>query len=428
MVGAAAAARRQEQLLLSETRSRVLSASNAPIFFSFFTWGFGTGAQNLGRPLFALAVTGNVFLVGVLIALNAVPRFFTAPLTGYLTDRLGRKPLVMLAPAIRGATNFGQFFADDYLTFLGLELIGQVGVAMWATSSNVLLSDLTSTSNRGRVLALRQMSMRMGFVAGPLLGGVLAAFYGLQWVFLLNGISKVIIVLTVLFMVKETRPQAAPTSTPGAPSGTPRPRAFSLRPFRDRAFVALAFAAAGGAVAQAAIMQTLVPAHARLNLGSDEAAVGFLISFAALAAFLAAFPNGVIMDRLGRKVSLVPALLLLGAASFLLSFGESYAVLVLVVVLLGVGGAMSMTGTHAYAMDLAPAQSRGSFIGVVTAAQSVGAIGGPAMAAALYHFVSPVSAFVAVGVLLVVSAVLVAALGRETAGPRRVIVEGESLE
>ena len=323
---------------MSEPRPRVLSASNAPIFFSFFTWGFGTGAQNLGRPLFALAVTGNVFLVGVLIAVNAIPRFFTGPLTGYLTDRLGRKPLIMLAPAIRGATNFGQVFADDYVTFLVLELIGQIGVAMWATSSNVLLSDITSTSNRGRVLALRQMSMRLGFVAGPLVGGVLAAVYGLPALFLLNGISKVVIVLTVLFLVKETRPEPAPV----APSGEPRPRrAFSLRPFRDRAFVALAFASAGAAVAQAGVMQTLIPAHARLSLGSDETAVGFLISLAALAAFLAAFPNGIIMDRFGRKVSLVPALALLGAASFLLGIGDAYVVLALVVVVQGVGGSMA---------------------------------------------------------------------------------------
>ena len=408
---------------MPETRPRVLRASNAPIFFSFFTWGFGTGAQNLGRPLFALAVTGNVFLVGVLIAVNAIPRFFTGPLTGYLTDRLGRKPLIMLAPAIRGATNFGQVFADDYVTFLVLELIGQIGVAMWATSSNVLLSDVTTTANRGRVLALRQMSMRLGFVAGPLVGGVLAAVYGLPALFLLNGISKVVIVLTVLFMFKETRPEPRPA----APSDAPRPRAFSLRPFRDRAFVALAFASAGGAVAQAGVMQTLIPAHARLSLGSDETAVGFLISLAALAAFLAAFPNGVIMDRFGRKVSLVPALALLAAASFLLGIGDAYVVLALVVVVQGVGGSMAMTGTHAYAMDLAPADGRGSFLGLVMAAQSVGAIAGPAIAGALYQFVSPLSAFVAIGVLLLTSAVLMAALGRETAGPRRVVVDGEPL-
>lgn len=409
---------------MSEPRPRVLSASNAPIFFSFFTWGFGTGAQNLGRPLFALAVTGNVFLVGVLIAVNAIPRFFTGPLTGYLTDRLGRKPLILLGPAIRGVTNFGQVFADDYVTFLVLELVGQVGVAMWATSSNVLLSDVTTTSNRGQVLALRQMSMRLGFVAGPLIGGVLAAVYGLPALFLLNGITKVVIVLTVLFMVKETRPEPAPV----APSSDRRPRrAFSLRPFRDRAFVALAFASAGGAVAQAGVMQTLIPAHARLSIGADETAIGFLISLAALAAFLAAFPNGLVMDRFGRKVSLAPALALLGAASFLLGVGDAYVVLALVVVVQGVGGSMAMTGTHAYAMDLAPPEGRGSFLGMVMAAQSVGAIAGPALAGALYEFVSPLSAFVAIGALLVTSSVLMAALGRETAGRGRAVVESEPL-
>ncbi|MCH7655427.1 MAG: MFS transporter [Chloroflexi bacterium] len=408
---------------MPEPPSRVLSASNAPIFFSFFVWGFGTGAQNLGRPLFALAVTGNVFLVGVLIAVNAIPRLFTGPLTGYLTDRLGRKPLIMLAPAIRGATNFGQFFADDYMTFLVLELIGQVGVAMWATGSNVLLSDVTTASNRGQVLALRQMSMRLGFVIGPLLGGVLAAFYGLQAVFLLNGITKVIIVLTVLFMVKETRPEPVEQ----APAGRQGRGTFSLRPFRDRAFVALAIGAAGAAVAQAGVMQTLIPSHARLSLDADATAVGFLISAGALAAFLTAFPAGVLMDRFGRKVMLVPALALLGVASFLMGVGDVYALLVLVVVVQGVGGAASMTGTHAYAMDLAPADSRGSFLGLVTAAQSVGAIGGPALAGALYHFVSPLAAFVAIGVILMVSAALMAALGRETAGPRRVVVEREPL-
>ena len=401
------------------TSSRVLSASNAPIFFSFFTWGFGTGAQNLGRPLFALALTGNVFLVGVLLAVNAIPRLFAGPLTGYLTDRIGRKPLVMLAPAIRGATNFGQFFATDYVTFLVLELIGQVGVAMWATSSTVLFSDLTTTSNRGRVLALRQMSMRLGFVAGPLAGGVLAAVYGLPSVFLLNGITKVVIVLVVLFMVRETRPDA-PVREDAARGR--RVGSFSLSPFRDRAFLVLALATAGAAVAQAGVMQTLVPVHAKIALGADDAAVGFLLSLSALMAFAAAFPNGIVLDRFGRKVSLVPGLLLLGAAAFTLVFGI-YGALIAAVVLQGTGGAMTMAATHTYVMDLAPPENRGSFIGLWTTAQSGGAIAGPLVVGALYEFVTPAAAFASVGVLLVVSAVLMAAYGRETAGPRRAVEE-----
>ena len=97
-----------------------------------------------------------------------------------------------------GLSNIGQFFSDDFVTFFVYEMIGQVGVAMWATSSNVLLSDVTNVASRGRVLALRQMATRLGFIAGPAVGGVSAALFGLESVFLINGISKVVIVVVVL--------------------------------------------------------------------------------------------------------------------------------------------------------------------------------------------------------------------------------------
>ena len=120
---------------------RTLSPTHAPIFFAFFTWGFGTGAQHLARPLFAYALTENVFLVAVVIGMNAIPRIFTGPLTGYLTDRIGRKPLAIAGAALRGVTNVGQYLVGDFALFLVLEFVGQIGVSMWNTSSNVLLSE-----------------------------------------------------------------------------------------------------------------------------------------------------------------------------------------------------------------------------------------------------------------------------------------------
>ena len=178
-------------------------------------------------------------------------------MTGFLADRLGRKPLVLMGPTIRGLSNIGQFFSDDYVTFFVYEIIGQVGVAMWATSSNVLLSDVTNVASRGRVLALRQMATRLGFVAGPAVGGVSAALFGLESVFLINGISKVVIVVVVLAMVKETRPEEARRVAPG----TRRPP-FTLAPFKDRAFLVVAICTAVFAMSNAGLMQTLVPVHA----------------------------------------------------------------------------------------------------------------------------------------------------------------------
>ena len=389
--------------------------THAPIFFSFFTWGFGTGAQNLGRPLFVLAVTGNVFLVGVMLAANAVPRAFTGPITGFLTDKLGRKPMVLMGPIVRGVTNVGQYFADDFVTFFVLEVIGQIGVAMWATSSNVLLSDVTTIESRGRVLALRNMATRLGFVAGPALGGVLAATYGLESVFLLNGVSKVVIVVVVLTMVKETRPEEL--AAPGAP-GRQRAR-LSFEPFRNRTFAVVAMATAVFSMANAGIVQTLLPVHAVDALNLDEAVVGFLISLTSALAFLWAFPNGMIADRFGRKWSLGPGLLLMAAAAVALTVGDVYAVLLVAAVFLGMGEAAGMGTSQTFAMDLAPPEKRGMYMGLSMLANSVGATAGPLLLAALYHFVFPDVSFFTMTALLLLATLMLALLARETGGRAR---------
>ena len=396
-------------------RRRHPALTHAPIFFSFFTWGFGTGAQNLGRPLFVLAVTGNVFLVGVMLAANAVPRAFTGPITGFLTDRLGRKPMVLMGPIVRGITNVGQYFADDFVTFFVLEVIGQIGVAMWATSSNVLLSDVTTIESRGRVLALRNMATRLGFVAGPALGGVLAATYGLESVFLLNGVSKVVIVVVVLTMVKETRPEEL--AAPGA-EGRQRAR-LSFEPFRNRTFAVVAMATAVFSMANAGIVQTLLPVHAVDALNLDEAVVGFLISLTSALAFLWAFPNGMIADRFGRKWSLGPGLLLMAAAAVALTVGDVYAALLVAAVFLGMGEAAGMGTSQTFAMDLAPPEKRGMYMGLSMLANSVGATAGPLLLAALYHFVFPDVSFFTITVLLLLATLMLALLARETGGRAR---------
>ena len=399
------------------TDNKVIGLSHAPIFFSFFTWGFGTGAQNLGRPLFAFAATGNIFLVGILLASNAIPRTFTGPLTGFLSDRFGRKPLVILGPTIRGISNVGQFMIglDDYWLFFALELFGQAGVAMWNTSSNVLLSDVTRTESRARVLAARQMSTRLGFVAGPAVGGVLAAVFGLQSVFLLNGLSKIVIVLVVFFGVKETRPARMETSLE-----KPTRRRLSFYPFKDRTFAVLAIATAAFAMSNAGIMQTLVPVYAIDMIKVDEAAVGFLISVASTVTFLFAYPNGIIADRYGRKRSLVPGLLLLALASFVLAGWDFYTALLVAVGIKGLGEAMSLGTTQTYAMDLAPDHARGAYIGFWTFSQALGATLGPILMAGLYYLISPGAAFMTMAIILILAAALLALFGRETVGRARI--------
>ena len=83
------------------TAPSAFSKGGAPFFVTFFIWSVGTGAQGLARPLFAFLVTGNVFYAPLIAATNALARMAAGPITGYMTDRVGRKPLIVLGRASR---------------------------------------------------------------------------------------------------------------------------------------------------------------------------------------------------------------------------------------------------------------------------------------------------------------------------------------
>jgi MFS family permease len=189
---------------------------------------------------------------------------------------------------------------------------------------------------------------------------------------------------------------------------------------RNRSFVALALAISGTSMTQTAVLQTLLPIHAQHRLGVDEIGVGLLITVAAVLSFLVAFPNGMMSDRFGRKVSFVPGLLLLTAAMTVLTVTDAYVFLLLAVAIQGAGEGMTMGTSQTYAMDLAPPDRRGAFLGIVMMFQASGAFAGPLVIGALYSSVGPSVGFGTLAVWLTVAAMAMAVLARETAGSRRV--------
>jgi MFS family permease len=108
----------------------VFNREGLPIIGTFLIWGTGSGAQTLARPLFAYDVAGSVFLVTVLIAALAAGRMISGPLTGYLADHWGRKPMAVAGAAIRGTASALVIFTDNYAQFFVLEFVGAIGVSM----------------------------------------------------------------------------------------------------------------------------------------------------------------------------------------------------------------------------------------------------------------------------------------------------------
>src|SRR5438874_389577 len=109
----------------------ILSVRGLPVFSSFFLWSFGTGAINLARPLFASSFGVPIFLVTLISSTNSAASLISGPLTGYLMDRFGRKPILMVGLAIRTVSLIAEFYADSYVAYILLEFFGSLGVQVW---------------------------------------------------------------------------------------------------------------------------------------------------------------------------------------------------------------------------------------------------------------------------------------------------------
>ena len=393
----------------------LVSRGGLPLFAAFLVWGAGSGAQTIGRPLMAYEFSGSVFLVTLLIASLSLSRIVAGPTTGFLVDRLGRRPLAAIGCLIRAAASVGDVFAQSYIQFFALEFVGAIGLTMFNTTSMVMVADLSEPEYRGRAVALRTTALKIGQVIGPLLFAAIAFGFDLRYVFLINAVAKLIVAVIIIKMMVETRPEPAlPERGRGQPIARIGNGRMVLKVLTTPGFAVLAFTTFGIHLMTQGVFQSLFPLQSKAEAGLTDGHVGTLISIAAVVTLVFAFPNGMLVDRFGRKSSLVPGLLLLGATAVLLSMSRDYTGALIAAVVYGLGQTMTTGASQTYALDLAPEDRRGAFIGVWSVSQNLGSFAGPLAAGLIVDAWGFGAAFLTTAAWLGASALIMAVFGPET--------------
>ena len=405
--------------LLSPFRG-TLGPGMLPVFLMFFFWGFGTGGLWLARPLVAYEVGGSFLLVALVSAASAAPRMIAGPVAGYLTDRFGRRPFIVLGAVLHIVALIGQFSSESYVGFLLLEVVGGTGIAVWMTSSSALLADATQVETRGRVVALRSTASRTGVLAGPVVGGIVASVFTLRHVFLFIALTKLVVIIVTLLLIRESRRRLEPSERPAALPRWRMPR-VDLSMFRTRAFFALSVGTftVGGVLGGTGAFRTLFPVQAAAGAGLSEAGIGNLIAIAGLMALAASLPAGIAADRIGRKRPLIAGLVGAALGVWLMADMSSFGSALLAVVVFGTAEAFATGTVMVYAMDLAPEDRRGAFLGAWQLSMNVGQMGGPLAVGAIADAGGFAVAFAAVAAALVAGAAMIAVFGTETRRARR---------
>lgn len=122
-----------------------------------------------GRPLSEAALWG-----GVLATSFAVMQFLCGPIIGALSDRFGRRPVLLLSLAVMAADYLVMALATSIWLLFAARLVAGITAATFATAG-AFIADITPADQRGRRFGLIGAGFGVGFVLGPLIGGLLAA-------------------------------------------------------------------------------------------------------------------------------------------------------------------------------------------------------------------------------------------------------------
>ncbi len=167
--------------------------------------GFGIVVPILGRYAERFGASG--LEVGLLFASFSLAQLVFSPILGRLSDRIGRKPVILLSLL---GTAVGSFITGAagslWLLFVGRIIDGASGASVAVAQGAV--TDIASPEQRPRLLGLLGAAFGVGFVIGPALGG-LASLGGAHLPFFVAGTLALINAAVAWFRLPETRPKDA---------------------------------------------------------------------------------------------------------------------------------------------------------------------------------------------------------------------------
>jgi MFS family permease len=324
-------------------------------------------ALGTGIALPAVPILADSFDVGFGIASWVVTAFLIGNLvgtlpSGWLIDRYGLRLVLIGGPLLTLVAALLVAFASSFPELLAYRFIGGVGAQTWLVARLAVISQTSAPNQRGRQVTWMFGMDQAGKLAGPLVGGLVAASWSVCAPFLVYaGLALVILVLVAWPRAGEPR-HARVTRQERAI----RPR-VSLREMVLPRLVYFGVAFFAG-VTRAPVQADLLHLYAVFAYGLGPSQIGILATGAMAVTLPIGFVAGWIMDRYGRKRTMIPGFvgLLIAMAALAVS---AYADLSLpwyigLFLLAAIATALTGGSVQTVGADVAPEGARGTFLGI----------------------------------------------------------------
>jgi MFS family permease/HAMP domain-containing protein len=396
----------------AELRPRNAMQIRVPLFLFMF-------AEELPRsflPLFIARLSptdsaiSDELLFGLPITLFMLAGMVVVPLGGGLADRFGARRVFLagVVPATIGY--FGTFVAQGYYDLVGWRILSGIGYGLIFISAQAWVADNTDVRSRAQGMTVFVGGVFAATICGPSIGGIFADRIGFEATFLISAGLAVISGLLVYTMLDASVKGRTGRPTHRTMFGGQEWRALLSD---SRLFAVTVFAAIPGKLILAGFLIYLVPLYLS-DLGNRQSVIGWMIMLYGVST-LACMPVAArFADRSGRHAVVVAAGGLVAGLGCLASLfetavgGPSNAV-VIAIVALGFGHALSLTSQIAIVQEVASHHGglgQASVIGAYRLVERAGMVLGPVVAGALAASFGYQGAIVGIGVIVLASIAL----------------------
>jgi len=394
------------------------------VFLTVFIDLIGFGIIVPLVPMYSRHYGASGWMIGLIIASFSAMQFIFAPIWGKLSDRHGRRPILLISTA--GASASYVLFAlasglQNHAAALGWMLVSRMFAGACGgniTVAQAYVADITPPENRSKRMGLIGMAFGLGFIFGPAISGValvgitLGGFWAIPK-FVFHGFgptgpgwtAAALCALNFLLAYFILAESWKPNSTPVAN----RPRftqwGYTLTQPKIGLLILIFFLATFAFSCFESTLPLLI--NDNFNLGLDKSAAApasTVISLFIFCGLISAFVQGGLIGKLvkafGEPKLICASLVMTGASLVLLPLihgdgalkwsavlhlaDKPWLAMLAVLVLLSLGSSLSRAPLFGLLSNLTPATEQGATIGVAQSAGALARIVGPIFAATLY--------------------------------------------
>lgn len=344
----------------------------AILFFSIFVSVTGVGIVVPLLPVYAYELGASGLYIGLVFGAFSLSRTFFLPYFGRLSDKKGRKPLIVAGLLAYALISIGFILSKNVETLIIMRFIQGISSAMLIPVIQAYVGDITPEGSEGMSMGMFNMSMFFGLSLGPLAGGMINEHFSLNTSFLCMGILAFLGFSLCLFLLPPTKSERAVSRKKEVVSWK--------KLLRDKDLAGLflfrfAYAACVG------VVWGFLPVLADSEFHLSSSYIGILVMLGVFIAGVMQTPMGYMADRFNKRIMILIGGFIIAFAILLFNWADGFGDLFIANVLIGIGGGIAMPALMALAVLKGnTTKAMGSVMGIITMAHSSGMLTGSLVA------------------------------------------------